>query len=183
MTSGNGAAMSLVTHFETGLMSSGVLHYVLARLDCKHAAAVVMKSHRGACLKCNAEQELNEQGGTKCQACGHGSFTYTYLPDVLKEADRITKVGDAIECATCRSNRESEVRLEALDLSNIQYLRFDTKFGGRYLAYKRDIDSPTGVSLADTYPATPAIDAIIDRRRVCTMSPTEGRAERRAGRF
>jgi hypothetical protein len=91
-------------------------------------------------------------------------------------------VGTEIECKTCAQHAEAVARLEALDLSDIQYLRFNTRWAypdqgihGQYLAYRRDRTSPTGVIFADSFPAIAAIDAVINRRRICAISPTEGR--------
>ena len=91
-------------------------------------------------------------------------------------------VGSIIPCSTCVDLANDERELEALDLSKVAYLRFDTRWAypdqgikGTYHAYRREPSSPSGVMLIRSFRATDAIDAIIDRKHICSMSPTEGR--------
>ena len=91
-------------------------------------------------------------------------------------------IGTEIECAKCAEHAEAVARLEALDLSTILYMRFNPRWAypdqgihGQYLAYRRDPSSPSGVMLAHSFPAIAAIDAVINRRRICAISPTEAR--------
>lgn len=107
--------------------------------------------------------------------CGDSKSPHLHYAGHYQRFASTVKVGDTVECAVCENNRQACARLESLDISTIVYLRFNTRFGGRYLAYKRDASSPSGVINCDAFPATKEIDAIIDRRHICTMSPTEGR--------
>lgn len=109
--------------------------------------------------------------------CGHWHYSGTWQPFT---ADVV--VGNEVRCVTCEMHADAEAKLEALDLSTVAYMRFSTRWAypeqgilGQYHAYTRDTTSPTGVKLLCSFPATKAIDAIIDRRRITTMSPTEGR--------
>lgn len=110
--------------------------------------------------------------------CGHWHYSQGWEP-----FPSFVVVGYEVDCAKCVDLKEAEERLEALDLSTVAYMRFsnqgslypDQGIFGQYHAYQRDTTSPTGVKLLCSFPATKAIDAIIDRKRICTMSPTEGR--------
>lgn len=102
--------------------------------------------------------------------CGHMHYSDGWKPFPVGLA-----AGAEIACAECKNHSAAVARLEALDLSDVAYLRYNPRFGGRYLAYRRDASSPTGVFNFDAFPATKEIDAVIDRRHIPTMSPTEGR--------
>lgn len=72
--------------------------------------------------------------------------------------------------------------LRRLIFSTIAYMRFTTRWAypeegilGQYHCYRRAKESPTGVLHVTTFTATKRIDAMIDARRLCTLSPTEGR--------
>lgn len=109
--------------------------------------------------------------------CGH----WFYNPGWRPFPDSV-KAGDSIDCVTCSNHAEAEKHLESLDKAQVSYLRFNTRFAypeqgifGQYHAYTRDSSSPSGVKHLASFPATKAIDAIIDRRGLCTLSPTEYR--------
>jgi hypothetical protein len=109
--------------------------------------------------------------------CGHWHYHSGWKPFPVE-----VTVGSGMDCDKCAEVREAEARLEVLDLSEVAYLRFSSRWAypdqgifGQYHAYRRDSSSPTGVKLLCSFPATKEIDAIIDRRRLCTLSPTEGR--------
>jgi hypothetical protein len=110
-------------------------------------------------------------------ACGHWHYSKGWTPF---PAD--VQAGMEVDCETCTAHAAAESRLEALEVSQVYYMRFSTRFAypdqgifGQYHAYTRDSSSPTGVRHLASFPATKNIDAIIDRRRICTLSPTEGR--------
>lgn len=91
-------------------------------------------------------------------------------------------VGLEIDCEKCKNHAKAIQRLEALDLTYISHFRFDNRFAypdqgirGSYKAYVYDASSPAGVLLVDSFPAIDEIDAIIDRKRILAISPTEGR--------
>lgn len=102
--------------------------------------------------------------------CGHAVYS-----DGWKPFPSTVCLGTEFECQDCINHHAACNRLESLNLSEVAYLRFNTRFGGRYLAYRRDKESPTGVINFDAFPATKEIDEIIDRRHIPTLSPTEGR--------
>lgn len=110
--------------------------------------------------------------------CGH----WYYNPASWQPFDAGVTPGTEVECKTCADHKKAEAFLETVDMTGIAYLRYDSRFSypdqgifGSYRAYRRDTSSPTGVLHAWSVPATKAIDAIIDRRRMCAISPTEGR--------
>lgn len=102
--------------------------------------------------------------------CGHMHYSEGWKP-----FPSTVTVGNDVPCERCQTNADAAKRLQELDLTGVAYFRYCTRFGGRYLAYRRDKTSPTGVLNFDAFPATPEIDAIIDARRICALSPTEGR--------
>ena len=109
--------------------------------------------------------------------CGHWLYS-----DGWKGFPESVKVGDQVECKTCADHLAAVARLEALDSKEVHHMRFDSRFAypdqgifGQYHAYRRDTSSPSGFMLITSFPATKEIDAVIDRRRLCALSPTEGR--------
>lgn len=109
--------------------------------------------------------------------CGHWYYSKGWKPFSAE-----VTVGTEIECEICAQHAVAEAKLEALDLSTISYMRFSNRWAypdqgilGQYHCYQRDTTSPSGVKLVCSFPATKRIDAIIDRRRICALSPTEGR--------
>lgn len=108
-------------------------------------------------------------------ACGHNWYDPTRSWEPIKGIS--ANIGDEKECERCKYIADSVERLTNLDVvaERINYFRFKPNFGGQYHAYKLDSTSPTGVLLHSSYPACPEIDAVIDSRRLCTLSPTEGR--------
>jgi hypothetical protein len=109
--------------------------------------------------------------------CGHWHYSGTWEPFPAE-----VSIGSAVECGKCADLLEAEAALEALDPATVHHFRFSTRFAypdqgifGQYHAYKRDATSPTGVIHMASFPATKRIDAIIDRKRICALSPTEGR--------
>jgi hypothetical protein len=113
--------------------------------------------------------------------CGH----WHYSPESWSPFPASMPVGTEVECSKCAEHKKAEEFLNNVDMTGIAYLRFSPRWAypeqgilGQYHAYRREPTSPTGVLHAWSVPATKAIDAIIDRRRLCTMSPTEGRNAR-----
>lgn len=51
--------------------------------------------------------------------------------------------------------------------------RFCPRFGGRYMLYKRDTQSPTGVMLETMVVDGPLVNAALNRKRISPLSPTE----------
>lgn len=109
--------------------------------------------------------------------CSHWKYSKGWTPF---PADVV--VGSQVDCETCDNHAKACAMLETFDVASISYMRFsgrwaypDQNIFGHYNAYTRDSSSPTGVMLLFSVPAIKEIDAIIDRRRIGTLSPTEGR--------
>lgn len=85
------------------------------------------------------------------------------------------QIGAEVECETCQTNARDLEWLQALDASTVQHARYNERFGGRYLFYKRDTTSPTGVMLIGGVGATREIDALLRVKGISPLSPTEQR--------
>jgi hypothetical protein len=166
--------MPKITSFEQGYSSSGIIPYVSALLDCGHVSSVVLKPYRGVCCQCHREQELARAGRATICACGRSMFTIIYTPEPHNPADRITAIGDTIECERCASIARDIVWLESLDTETVQHARFKMWCGvAQYHFYKRDSKSPSGVMLIGSVEQTPAIDKLLAAKRISPLSPTE----------
>jgi len=160
--------MSKVISFEKGYMTSGVLPYVLANLDCGHIGSVTLKPSEGQCLKCNTIQPLSDMG-TTCN-CGSTSFTVTFYPNHHNEAHYLTAVGDTVECETCASIARDIQWLKDLDVSTIHHSRLRH---GSYYFYKLDQTSPSNFMAVGGVRACPEVDAVLTQKRLSPLSPTE----------
>lgn len=165
--------MSTITHISIGFGNSALrVPYALAHLDCGHVAGVQLKSHRGTCSKCGKEHELPTGKATTC-VCGSQMFRITYMPNPHNECDRVTAVGDCVNCDTCQREAAQIKWLEGVDPKQVQHARYRTNFAApRYDLYRRDASSPTGVLSMGSVPAS--AEAILRRKGICTLSPTEG---------
>ena len=92
-------------------------------------------------------------------ACGH--------EDILG-ADSVSEM----ECSTCKAISDSLERLQAIT-EPVCHARFNPRFGGAYMLYKRDTISPSGVMLITSVVAGPAIDAQLRKMGISPLSPTE----------
>lgn len=147
-------------------------HWAYAKLDCGHSAEVVLKPHVVECAKCKAQYD---QGSEKkrgyCDACGNGSTFYVLTRDAHKAEDRITSVGDEIECATCGYYQAALTKLRALDLSTVSHSR---ERNSQIHIYLYDRTSPTGVSLGLSIDNTKEALSFLRGGR-SPLSPTEKR--------
>lgn len=98
--------------------------------------------------------------------CGHNAFN-TY--------SRKLAIGEMIACEDCEREAADQRFIEDLDPKTVAYSRFSPRFGGQYLFYKRDFDSPTGVLLIGAVKATKMIDDLLRHKRLSPLSPTEMR--------
>jgi hypothetical protein len=86
------------------------------------------------------------------------------------EADRLTKVGNRVECMQCDNDAATIVWLRALPAGLVHHARF--RYNGYHL-YRHDETSPSGFFLIGSCPATPQFDAILREVGISPISPTE----------
>jgi hypothetical protein len=90
------------------------------------------------------------------------------------EADRLTKVGNRVECMQCDNDAATIVWLRALPAGLVHHARYDPRFApGSYRLYRHDVSSPSGFFLIGSCPATPQFDAILREVGISPISPTE----------
>jgi len=181
MEARNKMATSKVVRIEKGFSNSAMaVPYAYAVLTCGHSADVKMRGQDLECFKCKT-QYVHDGHSAKCPACGCTSALHIKgYPHPHKEADRLTKVGDEVECEECDIYTEQLKKLRALKPEDIQHARFRTYDSrgigdGAYYLYKRDESSPTGVTLMFSVPATKEVDELLRAIRVAPISPTEPR--------
>lgn len=119
--------------------------------------------------------------------CGHTGPCETVpwkgkgpLSNPHNEADRLTKIGDEVECTRCDHYKEALEILKNLKPGDLQHSRFrptDSRGGkeGRYYVYVREQGSPTGVKLLLSIEATPEADKVLSALQASPLSPTERR--------
>ncbi len=162
--------MATITQIRKAFDNSGRYPYAAGVLDCGHPCTIVLKPQRGACCKCGAENELQGAGKPTTCACGSQSFSLTFWPDPHNADHQISKIGDTVVCLAC-ANEAAEVEwLKALDAGAVHHARFRY---GSYWLYAHDPSSPSGFMLIRGVSATPAIDAVLAKKRISPLSPTE----------
>lgn len=164
-----------VTGFDLGFSNSALrMPYALATLACGHVVAVTLRDRTGICCGCGVELTCKDhESFTRC-ACGTYMATHISRRDPHNEADRLTKVGDVVECATCDKNVEQVAWLRALPKGLVHHARFDPRFApGSYHLYTYDATSPSCFFLVGSVPATPAFDAVLREVGISPISPTE----------
>lgn len=162
-----------VVRFEFGFSNSALrLPYALAILACGHAQRVEVKPTVYACAACSRET-------TSCQhaSCPCGStagFRIIHITNPHLENDRITQIGDEIECEQCERESEQMAWLRALPAGAVHHARFDPRFSpGSYHLYRNDPTSPSGFMLLGSVPATRVFDAALREAKISPLSPTE----------
>lgn len=162
-----------VDHIVEGFTNTGRFPYAYAMLKCGHSSKLVLRPQRGACCTCGTVQELTPQAEQPPYrvCCGTSVFNHIDSPNPHREADRVTKVGDVVECEQCERDNASEAWLRSLDRAVVHHSRLRY---GSYNFYRRAADSPSGVLLVGSVPATPRFDAILNELRYSPLSPTEG---------
>lgn len=168
-------AKTTITQIELGFSNSAIrLPYALARLACGHCAKVETKPTLYACAACGRETTSCQHASCPCGSKTTG-FTFVHIANAHLPEDRITQVGDAVECADCDKNVERIAWLRALPKGSVHHARFDPRFSpGSYHLYKHDVASPSGFFLIGSVPATPEFDAVLAEVRISPISPTEG---------
>ena len=151
-----------------------------AMLTCGHSGKIVFKPRRLACAKCGVERERAEnESSPKCLACGCGAAIGVFFPDEHRDEDRITQIGDLVDCESCNHYATALARLRDLTPGSIQHSRFrpyDSRGGkeGAYYVYGRNPASPSGVTLLMSIDATPEADKVLRSLSASPLSPTEG---------
>lgn len=162
---------STVTAFQLGFTNSAIAApYALAKLDCGHVSSVQLVLRRGKCCNCGHEMDLQETGTTYC-VCGRSSFTILggwRNPHV--ESNRVTKIGDVVECDACAREEKQLAWLKSLSSAEIHHARFRY---GSYHFYRQDFSSPSGFFLIGSVNPTPAVEALLAASRISPLSPTE----------
>lgn len=164
-----------ITSFRKGFANSALaLPYITAVLDCGHAATVQMKPARGACMNCGVERISDGQFGNfgTCP-CGSVSTKYTWTANVHVDEDRISQIGDVVDCRACAQYAADLAKLKALDAGKIVLARYDDRWN-RYNVYRRDVSSPSGKMFEMTIDATPEVETVLSQMRIAAVSPTEG---------
>lgn len=147
-------------------------HWAYAKTDCGHSAEVVLKPHVVECTKCGTQfDQGSEKKNGYCDACGNGSTVYVLTRDAHKAEDRITTVGDAVECPTCGHYQVAITKLRALDHSTVSHTR---ERNSQIYVYLYDTASPTGVSLGFSIDNTKEALSLL-RGSLSPLSPTEKR--------
>lgn len=147
-------------------------HWAYAKTDCGHSAEVVMKPHVMECVKCGAQYaQGSEKKSGYCDSCGCGQAFYAVTRDAHKTEDRVTAIGDEVECPVCGRYQVAIKRLRNLDLSTVSHSRFRD---GLIRIYTYDSTSPTGVSLEMSIEETPEVQLYL-RGSLSPLSPTETR--------
>lgn len=167
------AKTATVVHIEEGFSNSALrIPYALARLSCGHLTSVQLRDTRGVCCGCGAV--LTHAQGASFERCACGKWMVKNIdsPNPHCADDRVTKIGDSVECETCARNVERIAWLRALPKGIVHHARFDPRFS-QYHLYRHDVTSPSGFFLIGSVPATAEFDAVLNEIRVSPLSPTE----------
>lgn len=163
-----------VTFIEEGLTSSGRFPYALTMLSCGHKVSVRLRDTAGTCCGCGKTLAHPQGESFKPCVCGAWSAKDIDSPKPNNPADRLTKVGDVVECDACDKNVEKIAWLRSLPKYSVSHARFDPRFSpGSYHLYRRDTSSPSGFFLLGSVPATKEFDAVLREIAVSPLSPTE----------
>jgi hypothetical protein len=163
-----------VARIEEGFSNTCRFPYALAWFACGHCREAVLRDTVGECTNCGATLTHPHGGQFPACACGRRSVTYTSYPRPHNEADRLTKVGDTVDCAGCDRDVESIAWLRSLPKGAVHHARYDPRFSpGSYRLYRHDVASPSGFFLMGSVPATPQFDAVLREVGISPISPTE----------
>src|SRR3990167_11028370 len=128
-----------------------------AKLACGHGGDVVLVPRRMACFKCSTVRD--EPEGFKwvpCASCGGGAFRPLNDPDPHRAEDRLTRIGDEVECRWCDHYAVALAQLRALRPGDVSHSRYrDHGERGTLWVYRRDETSPSGCMLLMSIEATP----------------------------
>ncbi len=163
--------MTTVTRITEEFSNSPLrMPYALAVLACGHVASVDLRPAKGTCVKCGVRAEAPHAHTFAPCPCGAWSYTNLDYPKPHVEADRLTKIGQAVDCKECKAEAEQLAMIEALPAGAVHHTRI--RFGGLHL-YRLDGSSPSGFMLLASVAPTPANEAALARKRICQLSPTE----------
>lgn len=166
--------MAKIVRIEEGFTNTGRFPYALARLDCNHLVKIVLRDTTGTCCGCGATLSHKDGESFKRCACGTWAAKDISRLNPHNEADRLTKIGDAVECTQCARNIESIAWLRSLPKGAVHHARFDPHFSpGSYHLYRYDQTSPSCFFLMGSVPATPEFDVILREVGISPISPTE----------
>jgi hypothetical protein len=165
---------SIVKSFTNSAMA---LPVAWAKLTCGHTADCKVVPTVYACAAC--KRESTTASNCPCGTRGVG-FNIKYDPNPHREADRLTFVGDEVECERCDWYAAALAKLRAMQPGELHHSRFrpyDSRGGseGNYYIYKRDKSSPTGVTLYMQIEATKEAEEVLAALRAAPLSPTEPR--------
>ncbi len=168
---------TVITSIETGFSNNYSRRpYAWARTACGHGTSVEIVPSQYACGGCGSVSLHCDRNKVGC--CDYtGGFTLHRTPNPHKECDRITKLGEPVECARCDRYAEQLASLKALDWSTVSHTRFrgNVSTGNGYISiYCRDHTSPTGVLQAMGIEATPEVERYLSASGASPLSPTEG---------
>ena len=166
--------MARIVSFDLGFSNSALrMPYALARLSCGHVAGVTTKPAILQCGDCRATFHDTPTEWANHQSC-KGGAKYLHISDPHSAEDRVEQVGDAVACKGCEQEAHDAEWLEQLDIATVILSRYRDWCGqGSYYFYKHDPSSPSGKMLIGSVRACAAIEAILNRRRISPLSPTE----------
>jgi len=144
--------------------------------SCGHYTKVRMRRQLLACVKCGLQRE----DGPKCLSCDCGMADMVgKYPHMHCEADRLTKVGDEVECERCDWYANALVKIKDLAANGaISHSRFrpnDSRGSkdGNFYVYGRDPKSPSGFCMIASIEATDESSRLLSRVGAAPLSPTE----------
>lgn len=166
--------MSTVIDFELGFTASALrMPYALAKLDCGHLVSVEVKPTLYACAACGRESTSCQHASCPCGSTKTG-FNFVHYSNPHLEEDRLTKVGDRVDCDACKKDVERIAWLRQLPKGSVHHARFDLRFApGSYHLYRYDQKSPSNFFLLGSVPATKQFDAVLSEVGISPISPTE----------
>lgn len=78
--------------------------------------------------------------------------------------------GDIVDCNECAIEAQA---IEALRQNASKIFRSRYRYNAYYF-YKRDYDSPSGVTLLCSAPVSPKVEEVLKELKISPLSPTEG---------
>jgi hypothetical protein len=163
-----------VASFDLGFTNSALrMPYALAKLTCGHVTDVKIKPTLYACGECGRETTSCQHASCPCGSTKSG-FRFLHIANPHLPEDRITQIGDEVECKQCEDDIERIAWLRALPKGLVHHARFDPRFSpGSYHLYKLDQTSPSCFFLIGSVPATKQFDEVLREVSISPISPTE----------
>ena len=139
------------------------------QLVCGHSCEVKLRPTVYACGGCSVHSET-----ARMCACGYkGGFRVLFIANAHNESDRITKVGDVVECAYCDTHAKNVAWLKTLKPGDIHHSRASRYGRNTIYVYRLDHTSPSNFFLAGACEDTPETAAILRALGAAALSPTE----------